>query len=356
MPYFFLCQVIPHNLLVFLIDYINNISFYFILTAVTLVVKKSTSFRSCFFSPHQTLISYLLSDKLTNNQLEGGCIVKAVATLTSSESKRFIAKAVVQMQEVRKAWESAYLLVADGTTNAFIVQELLQDRSIEAGYCTIGINTDGLMCVNSPKNRKSHSSVFFKGQPVSGRSFAEALADYHENTVIIKGANAIDSQGNIGIITTGFDGGTIPKIIGPISSKGLTLIIPVGLEKLVPSVTNAAKHFNGAKNIDISLGASGGMFCLANTTYITEIEAAQILFNVDATMICCGGVGGNEGAVTFVFEGEKANVLKLVDLLETQVKGEPPIAGVRGACDNCRYADCRYFGRAKDELPAWMRK
>ena len=50
--------------------------------------------------------------------------MRAVVTLTPSESKRLIAKAVVRMPEVRKAWENAYLLLSDGTTNAFIAQEL----------------------------------------------------------------------------------------------------------------------------------------------------------------------------------------------------------------------------------------
>ena len=48
--------------------------------------------------------------------------MKAVFTLTSSESRRLIAKAVVQMPEFKTAWEKAYVLLAGGTTNAFISQ------------------------------------------------------------------------------------------------------------------------------------------------------------------------------------------------------------------------------------------
>lgn len=281
--------------------------------------------------------------------------MKAVATLTSSESRRFIAKAVVRMQEVRNAWQNAYLLLADGTTNAFIAQEILQDKSIRPETSTIGVSAHGLLCVNSPKTRRSYANVYYKGTPVPGRSFAEALADYHGDTVVIKGANAIDPQGFVGIITTGFDGGTIPRVIGPVSSKGLTMITPVGLEKLVPSVVDAGKAFNGAKNIDISMGASGGMFCLCNTMVVTEITAAKILFNVAATLVCSGGVGGNEGSVTLVFEGEESDILSLVEFLETQVKGEPPISGNRSDCESCRYECCRYQGKKTDELPGWMK-
>ena len=66
--------------------------------------------------------------------------MKAVVTLTPSESKRLIAKAVVKMPEVQKAWDEAYLLLADGTTNAFVVQELLNNRDISPEKSAIGIN------------------------------------------------------------------------------------------------------------------------------------------------------------------------------------------------------------------------
>ena len=69
--------------------------------------------------------------------------MKAVFTLTSAESRRLIAKAVLAVPEVQKAWNEAYLLLAGGTTNAFVAQELLEDRSIEPGLCTAGISCDG---------------------------------------------------------------------------------------------------------------------------------------------------------------------------------------------------------------------
>lgn len=282
--------------------------------------------------------------------------MKAVVTLTSSESRRLIAKGVIEMEAVKAAWESAYLLLADGVTNAFIAQELLNDKSIPPERCSIGLSTDGLLCVTPPANRQSYPSVYYKGEAVRGRSFAEALSDYHPDTVIIKGANAIDPDGFVGIITTGFDGGTIPRIIGPASSKGLTIITPVGLEKLVPSVPKAAKALGGARHIDISMGADGGMYCLCNTEVVTEIEAIKILFNADATLVCCGGVGGNQGSVTLAVDGEKENIEAFVAFLEDQVKGEPPIPGNRGNCEFCRYRSCRYCGKKEEELPHWLRR
>jgi hypothetical protein len=281
--------------------------------------------------------------------------MRAVITLTSSESKRLIAKAVVQMPEVKKAMESAYLLISDGTTNALIYQELTSDDGIKPEHCAIGISTNGVLCVTSPTSRQMFTPVFYKGIPQPKRSFAEALTDYHPDTVVIKGANAVDSQGFVGIITSGFDGGTIPKIIGPVLSKGLPMIVPVGLEKLVPSVPEAAKAMCGARNIDISIGADAGMYCLSNTVIVTEIEALRMLFKVEATLACCGGVGGNEGAVTLVAAGDNELVRYMVEYLEENIKGEPPIKGNRGNCEKCRYKNCRYQGLKEKELPDWLK-
>ena len=51
--------------------------------------------------------------------------MQALFTLTSSESKRLLGKAVAAMPEVQHAKNSGYLLIGRGSTNAFILEELL---------------------------------------------------------------------------------------------------------------------------------------------------------------------------------------------------------------------------------------
>ena len=46
--------------------------------------------------------------------------MKATFVLTPAEARRLIAKAVIQTPEFQKAWKDAYVLLAGGTTNAFI--------------------------------------------------------------------------------------------------------------------------------------------------------------------------------------------------------------------------------------------
>jgi len=166
--------------------------------------------------------------------------VKAVFTLKSAESRRLIAKAVAAMEEVKQAKEKAYIILAGGTTNGFVAQEILGDMEIKPYLATVGTSTDGVLCVTKPDSRKPFPGVLYKGEPVD-KSISDAFQDFHLETVVIKGANAVDPEGNVGVITAGFDGGTVPKIIGTVTSQGLTYITPVGLEKLVPSVKEAAK-------------------------------------------------------------------------------------------------------------------
>jgi len=280
--------------------------------------------------------------------------MKAVFTLTSAESRRLIAKGVVAMPEFQAAWKNAYVILAGGTTNAYIAQELLGKAGIDPEKCTVGISTTGVLCVTHPDSRKIFPTVFKKGVPMPDMGITDALNDFSIETVIIKGANAIDPKGNVGIITSGFDGGTVPRVIGTMTSCGLTMINPVGLEKLVADVPTACRAV-GAKRMGISLGADFGMYCLSTTMPVTEIDALDILFGVKATHVASGGVGGNEGAVILAIDGEDEAVKNCIEFLEANVKGEPAVPGNKGVCETCNYRNCRYCGMKAEELPAWLK-
>ncbi len=55
-------------------------------------------------------------------------------------------------------------------------------------------------------------------------------------------------------------------------SQGLRYIVPVGLEKMMPSVPEAVA-WTGAKTFDYSMGAEFGMFHIPNPVIVTEVEA-----------------------------------------------------------------------------------
>jgi hypothetical protein len=276
--------------------------------------------------------------------------MKAAFTLIPTESRRLIAKAVVQMEEIKIAKEKAYIILCGGTTNGYIAQELLGKRNVEPQRFTAGTSTHRLLCVTDADKRIPFPIILHKGE-ISSKTLPEALQDFRIDTVLIKGANAVDPEGNVGVITSGFDGGTIAATIGPVTSQGLKYIFAVGLEKMVASVKEAAA-WAGAKTLDYTIGADFGMYCIPNGTVVTEIQALKILANVEAKHIASGGVGESAGAVVLVIKGEEADVRKAIFIVES-IKGEPLLKGFKGTCEKCRYA-CKFAGKKVEELPEWL--
>lgn len=277
--------------------------------------------------------------------------MKAAFTLIPSESRRLIAKAVVQMEEIKIAKQKAYIILNGGTTNGYVAQELLGMGDLACEKFTAGTNTHRLLCVTDADKRTPFPIILYKGQR-SDKTLAEALKDFYIETVVIKGANAIDPFGNAGVIAAGFDGGTMGATLGTVVSQGLKYLVPVGLEKMIPSVDQACA-WAGAKTIDYTIGADFGMFRLPNATIVTEIEALRILAGVETRHIASGGVGESAGSVVLVIEGEKEKVQNAVSIVEA-IKGEPTLKGFKGTCETCPYT-CRYVGTKEDELPTWLR-
>jgi hypothetical protein len=277
--------------------------------------------------------------------------MKAVFTLIPAEGRRLIAKGVVAMKEVKIANERAYLIVNGGTTNGYVAQELLVAKDPKPERFTAGTNTHRLLCVTDADKRSPFPMIFYKGER-SKKTISEALHDFHVETVLIKGANAIDAEGNVAVISSGFDGGTMGATLGIAVSQGLKYVVPVGLEKMIPSVKDACAC-TGAKTFDYSIGAEFGMFLIPNAKVVTEIEALRILADVEATHVASGGIGESAGSVVIVVEGAEEKVKKAIFIIES-IKGEPALPGFKGTCETCRYA-CKFAGKRLDELPEWLR-
>ena len=276
--------------------------------------------------------------------------MKAAFTLIPAESRRLIAKAVVEMDEIKIAMQKAYVILNGGTTNGYIAQELFGMNDMEPHKFTAGTNSHRLLCITDADKRTPFPIIYHKGEK-SSKTLKEALEDFHTETALIKGANAVDANGNAAVIAAGFDGGTMGATIGTAVSQGLKYIVPVGLEKLVPSV-DTCTAFTGAKTFDYTIGADFGMFCIPNAVVITEIEALKILADVETAHVASGGIGESAGSVVLVVQGEEANVKKAISILES-IKGEPPLPGFKGTCEKCPYL-CKFAGKKLEELPAWL--
>ncbi|KAF0194250.1 MAG: hypothetical protein FD169_1910 [Bacillota bacterium] len=255
---------------------------------------------------------------------------KVVFTLTPAASKRLIAKAVVQLPEVQHALKHGRLIIAGGTTNGYIVEEITGQEFDKWRY-TSGIVTESSWCLTPPEERMK-PLVFEKGLP-SSRSIPEVLADFARDDVFIKGGNALDLEGTVGILVGGKNSGTIGSAYGQIVAIGAYLILPVGLEKLIPSVTEAANAL-GQQEIDESFGMACGLFPVTYGSVVTELDAISILYGLESMHVHSGGVGGSEGAVGLLAYGEDSACDNLMQDLEV-IRCEPPTGGSKRICSVC---------------------
>ena len=159
--------------------------------------------------------------------------MRAAFTLIPSESRRLIAKGVAAMKEVKEAGEKGYTIICGGTTNGYVAQEILGVTDIPPEKYTAGTICSRVLCTTDPGKRSPFPIILHQGKRVA-KTIPEALKDFHKKTVIIKGANAIDPSGKVGVISSGFDGGTMGATLGTAVSQGLKYVVPVGLEKLIP--------------------------------------------------------------------------------------------------------------------------
>jgi hypothetical protein len=167
------------------------------------------------------------------------------------------------------------------------------------------------------------SYVLLDGHPVDVPA-KEMIQEFEADDVFIKSANAVDAEGHVGVLMANEKGGTISMAQGPVIARGCHLIVPVGLEKMVPSVIEASRK-GGIRRLKYAMGLKVGLMPVVNATVVTEIQALGILAAVEATHVASGGIGGCEGAVTLVVEGTDEAVQRAFEVVDG-VKGERPVS------------------------------
>jgi len=271
---------------------------------------------------------------------KGGFGLLIQVTLTPSEGKRLIGRAIAHMDVVQKALRDGIIIVATSTTTGYVLEELIGKRIEEKGMFTAGVITARGCCTTDPKGRYLHH-VIERGKVTEMQTgeLPKVLSRMGPGDVFIKGANAIDPFGAAAIFLGGAGGGTIGTSWGYITSLGVKMIIAAGLEKLVPcSLADVARR-TGVKAVDRSLGMPVGMM-IVEGDIVTEMEAINILTGAVATPIGGGGVDGGEGSRTFIIEGDEKAVTAAYELLKG-IKGEPPVKTRTRSCEGCD-ANCEY--------------
>jgi hypothetical protein len=232
---------------------------------------------------------------------------KIAFTLTSAASKRLIARAVAAMPEVKHAKKHGRIIVANGTTNAYVVEEL-GFGPLEKGTFSVGVVTDSAW-LTTPARTRQKPLVLEQGE-ISQRPWTEVLAEFGADDVFIKGGNALDLDGNVGVLLGSAAGGTIGNAFRFLVATGAHLVLPVGLEKLVPSVLEAASAL-GIGTLDHTEGIPCGMFPISYGTVMTELDALALLYDAESTHVASGGFAGCEGAVGLVAWGHDNDIERL---------------------------------------------
>jgi len=248
--------------------------------------------------------------------------ISAMVVLNPAESRRLLAKATVALPEVQDAWNNGMIILARGITNAFVTEELFGISVEPKAGQTVGMVCGGITNANSgPPPSTWH--VVRQGKVVEGADSNVEILNFGSGDVFIKGANAVDNDGNAGIYVSSVKAGTIGMAWPILTPRGCHLIIPVSLEKMVPSVIEAAKH-TGIYHFKYSTGLPTKLVPVPLAKVITEIQAFAVLAGVRAYHIGSGGVGGSEGSVHLSLEGNDERVEKAFELAKS-VKGEPPV-------------------------------
>jgi hypothetical protein len=265
------------------------------------------------------------------------------------------------MEVVKNALANGTVVVHPSSSTYFLIKELIGKDPmtthwvlgcvVPQGLCRAdyrkGDYFDASEVMNGPfKNLKEMMNHFpFKwvirdGKFHPGIPLGKILEEIGPDDVYIKGCNALDTEGNAGVLYGHGGGGTIGHVLASQKQKGFHVILPIGLEKLIPGTIAEAAKVAHRKEAELGMGMPCGLFP-ARGKVVTEITALEIISGAKATPISSGGIGGAEGGLVLSIGGDKEQVTKAFDYIEQSKGAKLPQAGP-APCDECRSPDCRF--------------
>lgn len=288
--------------------------------------------------------------------------MRAQVVLTTAESKMLLSKAIARMDVVRNALAKGTAVIHPSSTTYFLVKEITGSEPqtehwvlgavLGQGLCRAagkkGVHYKLGAHLDQVKNMKVLVKDFpFKwvikdGELKSGIPLGDIMAGMTPDDVYVKGCNALDVKGNVGVLFGHSGGGTIGFVMASQRKKGFKIICPVGIEKLIPvSIMQAAKAAKRTE-FEYGMGMPCGLMPVKGGVTITEIEAIRILGDgAKAVPNAAGGLGGAEGGVVLAIEGHKEQVEKVIGYVE-QCKGAKLPVARAVECEYCTVPDCKF--------------
>lgn len=264
---------------------------------------------------------------------------KIQITLSVEESKELIGKTILFHPLFKHSQEKGRILLKGGTTVSRICENLLGfplricGRITERGTVSVGKDS------NAP-----HTVLVGNGEwinideDIPGKTSSLGCDD-----LIVCSANAIDGKGNAVLMAGSEGGGDIGKSISNWYVEGVKVIIPVGIEKLVPGDLNETIKKTSRKGIEFSNGMAVGLLPLIGEIF-TEVEAFKTIGDVEVSVIGSGGVYGAKGSAVFQIEGEVNEIDRIINLVREIKISRPTVSGDTMSLMECAYPSdrCKY--------------
>lgn len=238
--------------------------------------------------------------------------MKASVVLSAGAAKRMIAKGVAELPAVKNALAKGTIVITLGTANAFIAEEIL-GRAIDRGAFAAGF-IDDRFNVNSRLGEMGEI-VIRNGEPIKIDK-DELLDSLTASDVILKGGNAIDPRGNVGVLMASRTAGTVGRYYSIALARGVEVVIPVSLQKAIHTPISELARAMGSERIDLSMGLACGMHPLVGHV-VTEIDALESLFPVQVIQIASGGAGSGAGSVSLLITGQESGVRAAFHLVQS---------------------------------------
>ncbi|SNS07231.1 hypothetical protein SAMN05446037_1003271 [Anaerovirgula multivorans] len=274
---------------------------------------------------------------------------KIQVTLTVEEGKEIIALGILKHPLLTRGLEKGKVLFKGGTTVSRITEKLVGLPLRISGRITPRGTVAGLNNIDEP-----HSIIINKGSwmNVDEKNVIEAQK-FTSQDVIVCGANAFDAKGRAALMAGSPGGGNVGLSMSTWCSEGTTVIIPVGIEKMIPGDLDEIIKKSSRTGKKLAWGMSVGLLPIYGEIF-TEVEAIKKLADVDCFPIGAGGLSEAQGSVTLEIWGDKEELKKVIDILKIVKSKNIITSGLKDSlveceaiCHNCsRHLGCGYKAKA----------
>lgn len=264
---------------------------------------------------------------------------KVQVSLLVEESKQLIALGICEHPLLKNSLKDGRVVLKGGTTVSKISEILIDKKLRISGRITGRGTVSGLNEDKNPHTVLLENKLFRNIDNCINDEFLKLGKD----DLFICSANAVDSNYNAAMMAGSGGGGNIGMALNAIYSEGVPVLIPVGIEKMIPGDIEDIIKKTGRKGKNLSWGMSVGLLPIKGEV-ITEIEAVKYLADVECQAIGAGGVGEASGSTTLDIWGSDSEVDKIINIIKPIKENKIELSGSSESLQECS-SGCVSCGR-----------